>query len=269
MSTDLKKVEDRVKERDGGPVKKQRTRNILGITAASIIGIAGITGIGIGVADQFQKAAPITEATIQPLSLAENDLGISVFQNHTKAEAPVVEVVEDYQCIYCKQAQDDVMPMFHEIAESGDIALQYNMVNILEGSTSKTDGVPESSSRPIYAATCADTVGSFMDYHKAVYAHHSLEGKGYSDEVLREKAPKAAGIKDANLTEFQECYDNRETKEVSDKMMNANKEMGRNTTPGFFVNGEKIEKEEFSGIEDTEGIRTLIEKKMQQAEENK
>ena len=94
----------------------------------------------------------------------------------------------------------------------------------------------DSSSRAAYAAAAADAVGHYAAYHDAIYTHQpATEGDGYTEQQLRVDFPKEAGITGANLTKFQQLYDQRATKTFVDKVDANATAAGINSTPTFKV----------------------------------
>ena len=178
------------------------------------------------------SAAPSTTAPPAPVFM-ENFIAVN--PTAVKQGAIVVEIHTDYQCPYCKDAEDIYGGALGELSQSGDIDLRIVLRTMVGDRIIKND----SSERAANAAVCASEAGHFWAYHSAVFTNQPAEGVGFTDDQLRNAFAAQAGITGADLTAFQTCYD---TKAMADRVTAMESEAwqaGVNGTPAFFVNGVK------------------------------
>jgi len=158
-------------------------------------------------------AAPTTSApapsgsSVVPPHLTTDASAIAVAGPSPKAGALVVDIHMDYQCPYCKRAEQTFGPAIDQLVASGDIVVNYHIRSFLDRMIGN-----DSSVRAGVGATCADTVGAFVPYNEAVFANQpATEGDGYTDDQLRNTIAVQAGLAGDNLKVFQACYDAQAT----------------------------------------------------------
>ena len=200
--------------------------------------------------------APSTTTTgmyIPPDGTAEMGY-IQVKAANVSPDALTVDEHLDYQCPYCHLADEVVGPSFRALAERGDIILRVHIRSFLDTSLKN-----DSSTRAAMASTCADTVGSFMAYHETIFANQpDKEGTGYTDQQLRVDFPAQAGITGSDLTQFQTCYDTKQTLAYVEQMeevngtsrtINYTEQDPPGGTPAFYVNGTVLSLSQMVGFD--------------------
>jgi protein-disulfide isomerase len=180
--------------------------------------------------------------TAPPNSTAQGD-AVIVYPGLAKAGAVIVDVHSDFQCPWCKVYDHYFGAGLQSLARQGLIELRIHPRTLIGEYVIKND----SSLRAAIAATCADTVGAFIEYHDTVFANQPDEGVGYTDTDLRQTFATQAGISGDKLTAFQTCYDNRDTEawvrnaetlSINTKVPNnSNMADGITGTPTFLANG--------------------------------
>jgi len=172
---------------------------------------------------------------------------IQVASANIKPDAIVVDEHLDYQCPICRQVdiQFGFGAAFRQLAERGDIVLHVHIRSFMDNRLYN-----DSSTRAARAATCADTVGRFIDYHETIFTNQpAIEGTGYTDQQLRVDFPKEAGITGKDLTDFQACYDTRQTLayvqgmeqvNFTSQTVNGATQSPPGGTPAFYVNGKPM-----------------------------
>lgn len=235
--------------------KKDHTQKlwIAGVVAAiTVIAITVALAIGMGNKE-------VTTAQVEAPNLAANGKGIKVLPDIAlKDGAPLVEVYEDYQCPGCAMAHQVYGPIMKNLALNGEIDLQYNTMTFLDAQSRGANA--NSSSRAAFAASCADTVGRFLDYHNTVYINQPREGSGYSDQQLRETFAQRSGIKGDSLTKFQSCYDDRATQKLVQDIAEAASRDGVSQTPTYKVNGKTLDLQTLSEARDEKSVLEMLKK---------
>jgi len=192
------------------------------------------------------QAVDSPTAQLVPQSAAPD--GASLVLNPGVSAALTVDDHIDYACPPCRTQAASLGPVLEDLAARGEIVLRYHVRSYLDtfwGGTGSTQGA--------LAATCADVVGRFAAYHRALFALPFDQEHGYTDPVLRDTAPPRAGITGAALTAFQTCFDNRQTADFAARMETLNAttpvplpgridfDQGIKQVPTLFVNGVWVE----------------------------
>ena len=118
-----------------------------------------------------------------------------------KAGAPTVEVFEDFQCPACQQAEGILGSTLAELAQAGDIKLQYHVLNFLDRKLGNDGSVLAAN-----GAFCAAEDGKFQEFHDAAYLNQPTEGSGWTVAGLK-KLAEGAGLSGAALDTWQTCVE--------------------------------------------------------------
>jgi len=219
---------------------------------------AAVTTPDVNTPASTTAAAPVPSPTVTGVFIPPDgtaEMGfIQVKAPNASPDALVVDEHLDYQCPYCHLADEVVGPSFRALAERGDIILRVHIRSFLDVSLKN-----DSSTRAAMASTCADTVGSFLAYHEAIFANQpAKEGTGYTDQQLRVDFPAQAGITGADLTAFQTCYDTKQTLAYVEQMeevnstsrtINYTEQDPPGGTPAFYVNGTVLSLSQMVGFD--------------------
>ncbi|GAA1393006.1 DsbA family protein [Luteococcus peritonei] len=150
----------------------------------------------------------------------------------TPAGKPMVVVIEDYQCPWCKIAEQSIGKQVKALADKGEVGYEVRSVALLD-TMLKND----SSERANLAAACADLSGHYAAYRDTVFANQpQKEGEGFTDEQLRTGFAEQAGITGDDLERFQTCYDQRQTNDhVQSVLKRARADKIDDSTPQYWV----------------------------------
>lgn len=162
-------------------------------------------------------------------------LGYLVFQNdtanivvnarHTQGpdSAQVkVEEFSDFQCPACKAAQ----PILKQLAEKykNQVQFSYRYFPLVT--------IHQLSFPTAVAAECAGTQNKFWEYHEVLF-----NNQPQFQPVDLENYAQSVGL---NLDQFKTCQANSDTQAVVRGDMALGLEKGVDSTPTYFVNGEKV-----------------------------
>ncbi|MGJ6981525.1 DsbA family protein [Aestuariimicrobium soli] len=190
--------------------RRQRTRMRVIYAVAAVVLLAIIATVTIVVVQQRRSGGLTPDqraAQISPPNL--NAAGTGIVQNpRTTGDVPTVTVYLDFQCPYCKAFNETYAPVLNQLAGAGEIKLEVTVLTVI----GQALGNEDASERAGRAAFCADVVGVFPTYQDAVFAGQpEREGEGFTDEQLRVTFANQAGLQDADLARFQQCYDQKAT----------------------------------------------------------
>lgn len=162
--------------------------------------------------------------------------GILPFPGTAKANAPTVDIYEDFQCPVCNAFEKANGAQVMSMAKSGDIKLVYHMMSFLDD-TFKNDG----SLIAANGAFCAADAGKFEEYHTANFAGQpTTEGTGYTETQIKSFGAQAGVTGDA-LVKFNSCVTSVKYKEYVKATETASFKNNVNGTPTFFFNGKLLD----------------------------
>lgn len=160
-----------------------------------------------------------------------------------ETSAPVIITAwEDFQCPVCKAANESTLAaIIQEYVDTGQAQLHFRYFSFLG----------DESVRAAEGAEAAAAQDKFWEYHDALFTYQGAENSGaYSDDRLRQLA-ELVGL---DMAAFDASMDSAEYKGVVDAELGEGRDRGVNSTPTFFVNGERVE-----DWRDLDAVRALID----------
>ncbi|WP_197430233.1 DsbA family protein [Auraticoccus cholistanensis] len=222
----------------------RRRRNRILVTAVSIV-VAAVLVVGVVVLVQGLRGRASEVAGVVPPNANAERSGIVVNPGVAAEGAPVFALYQDYQCPACKSFEDNFGPTVAQMAEAGEIQLEYRTMTFLD-----TNLRNDASFRAGVAAACADVAGHYSAYHDVVYANQpAQEGTGYSDHQLLTEFPEQAGITGDALSTFKACYRGEDTASFVRGTDAAAGGAGVTGTPTITVDGQRLELSQLSSPE--------------------
>lgn len=169
--------------------------------------------------------------------------GADISDDASDTGSPVeVIVYEDFQCPYCQALEEASGDFLEDTMEAGDITVEYRVVSFLDKASAN-----EYSSRAASAALCVFDeagAGTFYEFHEELFENQPAEGSaGPEDEQLATYASDAGADVEKCITE-QAMSD--QVAESTDLMAKE----GVTGTPTVFVDGEQVELDSETAVED-------------------
>jgi protein-disulfide isomerase len=154
--------------------------------------------------------------------------------------AVTVEMFSDYQCPYCKHANDTVNhTLIEQYVKTGKIKFVYRPFNFLG----------EESLNAANAAYCALDQNRFWEFKESLFANQNGENQGAFRQERLIALGKFAGIKD--MGKFTTCVQkNQHSQQVSNDNAFGQKSTIQ-SVPTYFVNGENVKDGDIFKIIDT------------------
>lgn len=214
--------------------RNAKNKRILMIGAA-IAAVTVIAVVAIVIVQAMGKGVGRASEQLTPPSASEN-YGILLQGKAPEEGKPHLIVYEDFQCPACAAREAEYGPVVEQLVANGDITAEYRFAYFLDGE-GREGGA---SHRAAIAASAADQVGKFSEFHMAAYANQSSSG-GFSDNAIKGTIAEQAGITGDDLAEFERLYN---TEAFWDFSVGANKLFNDNqigSTPSFLVSGQKLE----------------------------
>lgn len=211
----------------------QELKILLGVGFATLVLIIGAIILFGGGSSQTQN------------QVADQKLLIRANSDKITAPGAKVTIVEfgDYQCPACGGAE----PIVEQILKVYKGKINFVFRNFAF--------IGQESTWAAEAAECAGDQGKFWQYHDYLYSHQGEENKGaFSKENLKSFA-KDLGL---NTNQFNSCLDSDKYASKVQDDYNDGQTLGINSTPTFFINGEKQ-----VGVLSYNDFKNLIDSKLQ------
>jgi protein-disulfide isomerase len=206
---------------------------IIGAVVAGVLIVGVVVAILIGSNSGSGSSAA---GAAQPAGIVAGDGGGILANSATpKANAPTLDLFEDFQCPICGSLEKAMGPTMTTLANTGDVKLVVHTLSFLDDNLNN-----DSSKRSANAAACASDAGKYLPYHAAVFAAQpAKEGAGYTDAQLSELA-QVAGITGPALTTWQKCTSSGQHSQYVTDTQTAAEKAGVNSTPTVKLNGKDI-----------------------------
>jgi len=187
------RAEQMRKEREKAE-RRQRNTITVAIVAVVVVLIA-VAGWGIkSLSDSNAKATEV----VTPRNTTDQGVDYPVAAGKDNADAPLVEIFEDYLCPACGQFEQLSGAFLRQQAAEGTIKLRFMPFSFLHNQSSN-----DYSHRAMNAAMCVvDTAGidAFWKMHETLYANQPEEGGAGP-----ENAELTDWAEEAGATDVEEC----------------------------------------------------------------
>ncbi len=221
-------IKQKRQERAIARAKARRNRAIL-IGGVVVIAIAVVLFLIL----QGPKPVPVTASsfvTPQPQTWPQAS-GKAMGPANAKV---VVQEFADFQCPYCKQFHDNILPqVISQYIATGKIRFEYHHFIVIDQNVGGTE-----SRRAAQASECANDQGRFWDYFNMLFTNQGAEGSGaFSNSRLKAFAA-ALGL---NTSQFNSCLDSGKDaqKVVADEAQASSHNL--QGTPSILVNGTLVQ----------------------------
>ena len=223
----------------------ERKRNLaiqIGLTAAVVVfAVALVLYIVMG-SDKKHSG------DIQAVRVASSDV---IKKDGSSDPKAVLSLYEDFQCPHCRDFEKTIGPAITQLVTSGAVAVDYNMVAILNSAANQ-----KYSTRAANAAYCvadADTTPTkeaFTRFHTALFAQQPPEGAPAPDNAGLISTARLAGIAPDKVTD---CVNSGKYNDMVDGLAAAAK---ITATPTVRLNGEDIQVQ--SGAELIAKVKEIV-----------
>jgi protein-disulfide isomerase len=222
----------RMRERKEAEEKRRKAVRFGIIGGLGVVVVVVI--IIVAVVLQSTPGGTVTRAEGLPPHFSDD--GTMILMNSAEG-VPTVDIYYDYQCPGCGSLERNYGKALEQLAEENKIELRLHTMTFLD-QASWSKGA---STNGAIGAACADYQGMFADYHLAVFNNQpDSESDSIEPSVFRDTIPEEIGMTGDTLTEFQECYDGRETVSYVNAVNKASQQAGVTSTPTVDVNGTRF-----------------------------
>lgn len=191
--------------------RRERTVRIIGAVTVVVVvvGIIAVALVARGSSESTVAGEPtVVEGAALPAGVlgpdSEHPYGVPY--GSAGADAPVLEIWEDFQCPACGAVEAANGAGIAALADEGAVQLIWRPATFLDRANEGGDpAVAKSSSRATAAWGCAIDAGKTKEFHDAVYASQPQEeGSGWTDDQFVGLAEQV-GISGADLETFRTC----------------------------------------------------------------
>jgi protein-disulfide isomerase len=153
-----------------------------------------------------------------------------------KEDAPVtITAWEDFQCPFCKQVNSGaVAQVVAEYVNTGKVKIIYQQFPFLG-----TGGSNDESMLAAEASECAAEQHLFWAYHDSLFAAQSGSGENRGVFTMA-NLKKLAQTNGLDQEAFNSCLDSHKYRSAVEDQKAEGKKLGVESTPTFFVNGQRI-----------------------------
>ncbi|MFK4067925.1 DsbA family protein [Streptomyces sp. NPDC029674] len=217
---------ERQKARD-----KRRRALIVSAAVVGVLGLAAVVGLLAANAGDDKKddsAGPV----VAPKGAADKDgPAIPVGKDSAKS---TLTIWEDFRCPACKQFEDGFRSTIHELADKGQLKVEYHLATLIDGNMGGSG-----SRRSANAAACAQDAGKFTPYHDVLFKNQPPEPDdafGKNDKLI-----ELAGEVDGLVTDsFKKCVEDGTHDSWVDKSNKAFQDAKLRGTPTVRLNGKDV-----------------------------
>lgn len=217
------------------------------IVVATVVLVVAIIAVVVGVvwSQQSQEKAVTGGGNALPTGVSALGAGYPAFQDVTAAaNAPTVDIYEDFQCPACASFEAALGSTFQDQARAGKIKLVYHVKNFLDDNLRN-----DSSTRSANAAFCASDAGKFETFHNTIFPNQpATEGDGFTDAQLKAFAEEA-GVTGEALTTWQQCFDNNKYVDYVNSVEEQSFKDGIRGTPTVRIDGKVVDLQDIASVE--------------------
>lgn len=211
--------------------RSQRNKRIMGF-GLGLAALVVVVVLAIVIIQAVGNRTTVAEEQLTPPN-ASDGFGIPLAGKTPSEGTPHLIVWEDYQCPACANVEATFGPSIAQLVDSGDLTVEFRTASFLD--RGREDGP---SFRAAVAAAAAAEVGFFDQFHQAAFEQQNT---GYTDQVLRNDIPAAAGITGDDLTRYLELYNSRSYKDFAAGAATKFETDGIQATPAYIVSGKRLD----------------------------
>ncbi|WP_405391418.1 DsbA family protein [Streptomyces sp. NBC_01102] len=221
-----------VQQRELDRARERRRRTLIVATAVvGVLALAAVIGLiaaNAGKDDGDSQAGPV----VTPSGATGED-GLTLQAGADDAPSTLT-IWEDFRCPVCAQFEDAFRDTIAELADSGQLKVDYHLATIIDGNLGGSGSL-----RAANAAACAQDAGKFAAYHDVLYRNQPAE----SDDAFADnsKLIELAGSVDGlDTPAFRSCVEDGTHDSWVEKSNTAFGEGGFEGTPTALLNGESV-----------------------------
>ncbi|MFJ4962107.1 Serine/threonine-protein kinase PknE [Streptomyces sp. ADI96-02] len=219
------------REKEKGRERRRRTL-IVSSAVVGVLALAAVVGLIAANAGRDTEGGSASGPAVAPSgAIGEDSLTLPV----GASDAPsTLTIWEDFRCPVCAQFENAFRATIAELADSGQIRVEYHLATIIDGNLGGSGSL-----RAANAAACAQGVGEFAPYHDVLYRNQPPEADdafGKNSRLIE----LAGEVKGLDTPGFRSCVESGEHDSWVGKSDAAFREGGFQGTPTVLLNGESV-----------------------------
>lgn len=234
---------ERQKSRD-----KQRRVLIVSAAVVGVLALAAVVGlVAANSGDDKETSGPLA---VPKGASGKDQLAIPVGKDSAKS---TLTIWEDFRCPACKQFEDRFRTTIHELADKGQLKVEYHLATIIDGNMGGSG-----SARAANAAACSQDAGKFTPYHDVLFKNQPAETEDAFAE--NSKLIELGGQVDGLVTDsFKKCVDDGKHDSWVTKSNKAFQDAGLQGTPSVLLDGKNIFADQNNPLTPAQ-LKTMVEK---------
>ncbi|MGW2346161.1 thioredoxin domain-containing protein [Streptomyces sp. NPDC001661] len=212
--------------------EKRRRTLIVGAAVVCVLGLAAVIGVVAANSGDDSSGDAASGPVVAPKgATGKDELAIPVGKAGAKS---TLEIWEDFRCPACKTFEDTYRSTIHELADAGELKVNYHLVTLIDSNMQGTGSL-----RAANAAGCAQDAGKFRDYHDVLFENQPEETDDAfaKNDKLIELAGKVGGL---DTGTFKSCVNKGTHDSWVNKSYKAFQDAKFNGTPTVRLNGKDI-----------------------------
>ncbi|MFH8611115.1 DsbA family protein [Streptomyces sp. NPDC018029] len=218
-------------ERERQKARDKRRRAL--IVSAAVVGVLGLAAVvGLLAANAGDDKSDAAGPVVAPKGAGDKD-GPTIPVGKDSAKSTLT-IWEDFRCPACKQFEDGFRSTIHELADKGQLKVEYHLATLIDGNMGGSG-----SRRSANAAACAQDAGKFTPYHDVLFKNQPPE----PDDAFGKNSRliELAGEVDGLVTDsFKKCVEDGTHDSWVDKSNKAFQDAKLRGTPTVKLDGKDI-----------------------------
>lgn len=149
--------------------QRRRRQFVIGGVVTAVIAVAVVVGVLVQSNRASSDAALGAGPFVAP-SGAVGEGNLAIPYGTSQAAKVTLTIYEDFRCPYCRMAESTFESTYKSYAQTGKIAVQYHLVDLLDRNLGGTGSL-----RAGNAGACAQDAGKFEAFHDVLYADQPEE----------------------------------------------------------------------------------------------
>lgn len=205
------------------------------IVVAGIVAVLAIIAVVGGVIWASQRGGDETATGSEvPKGAKMGEPFVPARATKAGADAPTVDVYEDFRCPACQALEGAFGPTIEKLADEGKINLRYNFRLVIDESANQKSSLKAASS-----AICAADQGKWTDYHATLFTKQPENHGEFTDQHFTDTA-KEVGLSGEALKTFTTCTQDQQYGKYVQSVNEASAKGGVNSTPTIKVNDQEL-----------------------------
>jgi protein-disulfide isomerase len=221
-----------VQQREHQRASERRRRTL--IVTSAVVGVLALAAVvGVIAANSGGKSDKSEAGPLVAPSGATGKDSLAIQAGADDAPSTLT-IWEDFRCPVCAQFENAFRDTVHQLANSGQIKVEYHLATIIDGNLGGSGSL-----RAANAAACAQDAGKFPAYHDVLYRNQpqeSVDTFGDNDKLIE----LAGKVPELDTPGFRSCVNDGKHDSWVQKSNTAFQNGGFQGTPTALLNGESI-----------------------------